>query len=199
MIVRGCASTFETGRKFPKISYPQPYWYLCGVKRFTWAVITLVACANCSMAQVPDALIGLARAKAINRMGELRTMDYDRDRMTYRVADGISQTLLFENDTCKAFYWTVKDANRSRFHALLVATGFDTDKDSVWAKGAQQIKSQRFSDGSRWMYFGTVRTLAPTKPLPDPVEGPTDTIPLPRPALFTGPWRTSVLGWDKNH
>lgn len=199
MIVRGCASTFETGRKFPKISYPQPYWYLCSVKRFYLVTIALTTQAISCVAQVPDALIGLARAKAINRMGELRTMDYDRDRMTYRVAKGISQTLLFEHDTCRAFYWTVKEANRSRFHELILATGFAAQNDSVWVKGSQQIRSQRFSDGSRWMYFATIKAVPPPKPQPDPIEGPIDTLPLPRPDLFAGPWRTSVLGWDKSH
>jgi len=131
-------------------------------------------------------------------MGELRTLDYDRDRMTYRVADGISQTLLFERDTCKAFYWTLRDADRDRFRDLLTATGFVTENDTIWVKGPQQIGSQRFSDGSRWMYFATMKALPTSKPLPDPVEGQKDSVPLPRPDLFVGPWRTSVLGWDKS-
>lgn len=141
-------------------------------------------------AQIVDGLIGLPKAKARARMGELRTIGYNKDRMTFQVLKGVSQTLVFSADTCSGYFFEAKNGREADFEARLLESGYAQTSAGVFVKHSNKIVRESTNTTGATVFRASFSPSVPENQSNLPVEQ----VALPKEKFFDGPWRITVLG-----
>lgn len=85
----------------------------------------LLLIGECTAQEIHTDLVGMKRSHVQVKMKRESFIDYQKTHVTYRLSPEVKQTVLYDTDTCKAFYWSVLADSASVFEELLQANGLD--------------------------------------------------------------------------
>lgn len=106
-------------------------------------------------AQIVDEVIGQKRMRVQALLKPFRILDYKKEREVHRIDDAITQTVLFENDTCKRFYWMVTPDGVERFGGLLSQNGYVPTKNG-FAKDSLVLEARELNSGKAKLYIASI-------------------------------------------
>ena len=113
-----------------------------------WSIVAPLSVS----AQLVDEIIGQKRSKVQAQLKQYRIIDYKQDREVHSVEPGIHQTLLFENDTCRRFYWTVVPSSLDRFDNLMIDNGYQRVEEG-FTKDGIRVLARELESGSATLYI----------------------------------------------
>lgn len=105
--------------------------------------------------QVVDELLGQRRTKVQALLKSFRILDYKKEREVHNIEPGIHQTVLFENDTCKRFYWAVTPDGIDRFKSLLLEAGY-SKTDGGFSKDSLNLTSRELNSGKATLFIASI-------------------------------------------
>ena len=118
-------------------------------------VLFLISFVNAE-AQLVDQVIGQKRSKVQALLKPYRILDYKQEREVHNIEPGIHQTVLFENDTCKRFYWAVTPTGMPRFKVLLLDNGYQKT-ESGFAKDSLQLLARDLESGKATLFIASIQ------------------------------------------
>lgn len=107
-------------------------------------------------AQIVDQIIGQKRSRVQALLKPYRLVDYKLEREVHTIEDGIHQTVLFENDSCKKFYWAVVPNKLDRFKSLLIDNGYTFKKEVGYVKHTLQLQSRTLESGKATLFIASL-------------------------------------------
>jgi hypothetical protein len=105
--------------------------------------------------QIVDELLGQRRTKVQALLKPFRILDYKKEREVHNIESGIHQTVLFENDTCKRFYWAVTPNGIDRFKSLLLEAGY-SKTDVGFSKDSLNLTSRELNSGKATLFIASI-------------------------------------------
>ncbi len=102
-----------------------------------------------------DELVGQRRSKVQVLLKPYRILDYKKEREVHSIQNGIHQTVLFENDTCRRFYWAVTPAGMDRFKELLNENGYVKNGDG-FAKDSLLLAVRELNSGKATLFIASL-------------------------------------------
>lgn len=123
-------------------------------------------------------------------MGELRTIGYNRDRMTFQVMKGVSQTLVFVSDSCSAYFFQAKNDKVADFEAWLTSGGYVESSVGVFENDRNKISRLPNNQKGETTYQAVAKRVMP----PADFNSVLNDEPIVKEKLFEGPWRVTVVG-----
>jgi len=174
-------------------------------------------------AQLVDGVLGRKRTVVQVLLRPYRIINYEKDRVVYALDDGVRQTVLYKNDTCMRFHWTVAERGRTAFEAQLLENGYRARASNGFEKDSLQLTTRQLDSGKATRYMAAIsqdlsgnRAASGRKVREERTIGP-EAIPLlqqtvqaeeadttPKPPIdpernwIGGRYgRTSILGWEK--
>lgn len=109
-----------------------------------------------SNAQIVDGIIGQKRARAQALLKPYRILDYKKDREVHSIRSGIQQTLLFENDSCKRFFWAVVPEKQMEFEKMLAHSGYFKNDDDSFKKDSLLLNVRALESGKAVLYVASI-------------------------------------------
>lgn len=191
--------------------------------RQTLLIVFLIGISIATSAQIVDGLIGQRRDVAQVLLRPFRIVDYKKERTVFSVEAGIHQTVFYENDSCKRFYWAVIPSQMDYFLAKLSEAGYKKLNDGMMQKDSLELTMKVLESGKATLFIASIsknlegnrdasgrrilkRPVASLEALPLLQQAilaeDLDTTPKPpkNPQLhWVGSRRgeTSLLGWEK--
>lgn len=107
-------------------------------------------------AQLVDEIIGQKRSRVQAMLKPYRILDYKVEREVHTIESGIHQTVLFENDTCKRFYWAVTPTGQDRFKSLLIDNGYSRSDSVSFLKDSLLLQVRQLSSGKATLYIASI-------------------------------------------
>lgn len=177
-------------------------------------------------AQLVDELIGQKRIKVQALLKPYRLLDYKKEREVHSIEKGLSQTVLFENDTCVKFYWMVTPEELNNFQQLLGKNGYKAD-GAGFVKDSLELLVRELNSGKATLFIASIspkltgKRDAAGRPVKDKVRSEVQTMPRLQQAILleeeeakkdsvikkpkdpTRHWvggsvgNTKILGWEK--
>lgn len=126
------------------------------IRQVALTSVLLLAVFFTTHAQLVDQVIGQKRSKVQALLKPYRILDYKQEREVHNIEPGIHQTVLFENDTCKRFYWAVTPTGMPRFKVLLLDNGYQKT-ESGFAKDSLQLLSRGLESGKATLFIASLR------------------------------------------
>jgi hypothetical protein len=111
----------------------------------SWSVLS----AN---AQLVDGIIGVKRTKVQQLLRPYHILDYQKDRVVYAFSKGVRQTVVYQNDTCKGFFWAVNPEQLGAFISTMQKSGYQMDADSTFTKGGIWVLTERLDSGKATLF-----------------------------------------------
>ncbi len=124
--------------------------------RQTLIFLLLIGSSTLGHAQLVDELLGQPRNKVSVLLRPYRIIDYKKERVVHNVQKGIHQTVLFENDTCKRFYWAVTPDNSDKFKSMLLDAGYSIAKNIGFVKDSLQLMEKPLKSGKATLYIAAL-------------------------------------------
>jgi len=118
---------------------------------FCWTML-LFSNAN---AQLVDGVLGQKRSVVQVLLRPFRIIDYKKERVVHYVAEGIHQTVLFENDTCIKFYWSVDSAAMDLFETSLFESGYASNL-SGYSKDSIELSIKPLTSGRAKLFIASI-------------------------------------------
>ena len=107
-------------------------------------------------AQIVDQIIGQKRSRVQALLKPYRLVDYKQEREVHTIESGIHQTVLFENDSCKKFYWAVVPNKLDRFKSLLIDNGYTSKKEVGYVKDTLQLQARTLESGKATLFIASL-------------------------------------------
>ena len=107
-------------------------------------------------AQIIDKIIGQKRSRVQALLKSYRLVDYKQEREVHTIESGIHQTILFENDSCKKFYWAVVPSSMDRFKSLLIDNGYIVDSNIGYAKDSLKLEARKLESGKATLFIASI-------------------------------------------
>jgi hypothetical protein len=107
-------------------------------------------------AQIIDAIIGQKRSRVQALLREYRLVDYKLEREVHSIETGIHQTVLFDNDSCKQFYWAVTPTSMDRFKSLLIDNGYAVGENSGYVRDSLQLEVRPLESGKATLFIASI-------------------------------------------
>lgn len=124
--------------------------------RQTFVFSTVMLFSIVAQAQLIDEIIGQKRSRVQALLKPYRILDYKLEREVHTIEAGIHQTVLFENDTCKRFYWAVTPTGEDRFKSLLIDNGYAKADSGNFAKDSLLLQVRELSSGKATLYIASI-------------------------------------------
>jgi hypothetical protein len=130
-----------------------------GMKLFPFRQMPLVAllmvfCVP-SKAQLVDGILGQRRDKVQVLLRPYRIIDYQKDRVVHNIETGIHQTALFENDTCRKFYWAVTPERLDYFTGMLAGKGYTQDTSGKFVLDSLELSLRELPSGKATLFIAS--------------------------------------------
>lgn len=109
-------------------------------------------------AQIVDELIGQKRVRAQALLKPYRLVDYKLAREVHTIEKGIHQTVLFENDSCKNFYWAVTPSSMDRFKGLLIDNGYTANNNGGYVKDSLLLQVKSLESGKATLFIASINS-----------------------------------------
>ena len=123
--------------------------------RQTLAFVLLLA-ATSSQAQLVDGVLGQKRNLVQVLLRPYRIIDYKKERVVHNIDTGIHQTVLFENDTCRRFYWAVTPDKIDKFKSMLLDGGYKADGKSGFVKDSLELVAKPLESGKATLFIAAL-------------------------------------------
>ena len=124
--------------------------------RQTLVFILILVGVGASNAQIVDGLLGQRRQLVQVMLRPYRIIDYKKERVVHNVESGIHQTVLFENDTCKRFYWAVTPEKMDKFKSMLLDGGYRSEKSIGFVKDSIELIMKPLSSGKATLFVAAL-------------------------------------------
>lgn len=124
--------------------------------RQTLVFILLLATFCSSKAQLVDGVLGQKRAIAQVLLRPYRIVDYKKERVVHNIEKGIHQTVLFENDTCRRFYWAVSPNKIDKFKSMLLDGGYSSDSKHGFVKDSLELVIKPLESGKATLFVAAL-------------------------------------------
>ena len=119
-------------------------------------VFVLLLAATCSKAQLVDGVLGQKRTVVQVLLKPYRIIDYKKEREVHNIDQGIHQTVLFENDTCRRFYWAVTPDKIDKFKSMLLDGGYKADGKSGFVKDSLELVAKPLESGKATLFIAAL-------------------------------------------
>ncbi|MCB0755394.1 MAG: hypothetical protein H6602_02550 [Flavobacteriales bacterium] len=120
-------------------------------------VFSLLMLASTAVnAQIVDAIIGQKRSRVQALLRDYRLVDYKLEREVHTIENGIHQTVLFENDSCRKFYWAVTPTSMDRFKSLLIDNGYTSAENAGYAKDSLVLEVRALESGKATLFIASI-------------------------------------------
>ena len=119
-------------------------------------VFVLLLAATCSKAQLVDGVLGQKRTVVQVLLKPYRIIDYKKEREVHNIDNGIHQTVLFENDTCRRFYWAVTPDKIDKFKSMLLDGGYKADGTSGFVKDSLELVAKPLESGKATLFIAAL-------------------------------------------
>ena len=106
-------------------------------------------------AQLVDGVLGQRRSLVQVLLKPYRIIDYKVDREVHNIETGIHQTVLFEEDTCRKFYWAVVPEKMLQFETLLVENGYEASATG-YAKDSLMLAMKSLKSGKATLFIASI-------------------------------------------
>jgi hypothetical protein len=126
------------------------------VIRPTLFFLLLIVVSSVGNAQIVDELIGQKRSRAQALLKAYRLVDYKLEREVHTIESGIHQTVLFENDTCRKFYWAVTPESMDRFKSLLIDNGYANSLQGGYSKDSLMLQMRPLESGKATLFIASI-------------------------------------------
>jgi hypothetical protein len=117
--------------------------------------ILLLFLAGAATAQPIDRVIGKKRARVQQDLRDLRILDYQRTQVEYLVNKGVRQTVIFKNDTCTAFFYSVTAERVPSFVNELLDHGYAFTPDSSLVREGVVLRPRALESGRAMLFHAT--------------------------------------------
>lgn len=107
-------------------------------------------------AQPVDGIIGKKRSRVQQMLREYRILDYQKTRVEYALDKGTRQTVIFNNDTCAAFFWAVNIDRVPEFTSRLLEHGYTIAPDSSLVRNGIVVRPQRLESGKAVLFSASL-------------------------------------------
>ena len=107
-------------------------------------------------AQIVDEIIGQKRSRVQALLKAYRLVDYKLEREVHTIESGIHQTVLFENDSCKKFYWAVTPSSIDRFKSLLIDNGYTSNQGKGYVKDSLSLQVRPLESGKATLFIASI-------------------------------------------
>jgi len=115
----------------------------------------LTVCFSTANSQIIDEVIGQRRIRVQAMLKPYRILDYKQEREVHNIESGIHQTVLFENDTCKRFYWAVTPSSMERFKSLLSENGYKPE-GTGFVKDSLNLLARELNSGKATLFIASI-------------------------------------------
>lgn len=119
-------------------------------------VFVLLLAATSSQAQLVDGVLGQKRNLVQVLLRPYRIIDYKKERVVHNIDTGIHQTVLFENDTCRRFYWAVTPDKIDKFKSMLLDGGYKADGKSGFVKDSLELVAKPLESGKATLFIAAL-------------------------------------------
>lgn len=129
------------------------------------AVVTifiLLLCHFGGRSQVVDSIVGLKRSMVQQLLRPYRILSYQRDLVVYHFDKGVTQTVLFKDDTCSGFYWNAEPDREKLLLQRMEQAGYTHVDESVLTRTNIVINRSVAANGST--FFNATVTPVPNRP-----------------------------------
>jgi hypothetical protein len=109
-----------------------------------------------SKAQLVDGVLGQKREVVQVMLRPFRLIDYKKEREVHGIEAGIHQTILFENDTCQRFYWTVTPDKNDKFKSMLLDGGYRFASDNSFVKDSLELLHKPLKYGKATLFIAAL-------------------------------------------
>jgi hypothetical protein len=101
--------------------------------------LILLLIGECTAQEMYTDLIGMKRRHVQVVLKKESFVDYQKTHVTYQLTEHVKQTVLYNSDTCKAYYWSVASNAIPEFEEKLKTAGFTSaDYKRTAASGANE-------------------------------------------------------------
>ncbi|MFT6027049.1 MAG: hypothetical protein ACI8P5_001308, partial [Bacteroidia bacterium] len=124
--------------------------------RQTLVFILILVGGYTTNAQIVDGLLGQRRTLVQVMLRPYRIIDYKKERVVHNIESGIHQTVLFENDTCKRFYWAVTPEKMDKFKSMLLDGGYRSEKSIGFVKDSLELIMKPLNSGKATLFVAAL-------------------------------------------
>ncbi|MBI1288747.1 MAG: hypothetical protein GC178_14360 [Flavobacteriales bacterium] len=109
-----------------------------------------------SNAQLVDGILGQRRDMVQVLLRPYRIIDYQKDREVHNVEVGIHQTALFEDDTCRKFYWAVTPERIDYFKGMLAGKGYRQNEAGQFVLDSLELTLKELPSGKATLFIASI-------------------------------------------
>lgn len=109
-----------------------------------------------SNAQLVDGILGQRRDLVQVLLRPYRIIDYQKDREVHNIESGIHQTVLFEQDTCRKFYWAVTPARMDYFKGMLAGKGYRQSETGKFVLDSLELTLRELPSGKATLFVAGI-------------------------------------------
>lgn len=107
-------------------------------------------------AQLVDGLIGQPRSVVQVLLKPYRIIDYQKERVVHNLEEGIHQTVMFTDDTCRKFYWAVAPEKMDYFSGMLVGKGYSQNEAGNYVLDSLELSQRELPSGKAILFIATL-------------------------------------------
>ena len=124
--------------------------------RQIFVTLAIMIVCEAASAQLVDGLLGQPRTVVQVLLKPYRIIDYQKERVVHNVEEGIHQTVMFTDDTCRKFYWAVTPERMDYFLGMLAGKGYRADASGNFVLDSLELSKRDLPSGKATLYIASL-------------------------------------------